>query len=111
MVDIYATELRTLVGIEGEALEHLVLLPFITSLPDKVSVELQQTKDIEDLALMEIISRARVLVSNQGSDTAAVGAQSNQGQSNQDYRSPKCYECGGPHIARYCLETKKIRVG
>ena len=54
------TELVCESGIEGEALEHLVRLAVITGLPDKVSAELQQPKDIEDLS--EILLRVLVKI-------------------------------------------------
>ena len=98
-------------AIEGVALEHLVRLGLITGLPEKVSLELQQTKDIEELLVSDILGRARVLVSNQGTDSAAVGAQSNYirglGQSHQGYKGLKGYECGGLHMVRLCPSKQK----
>ena len=125
-VDVYATEIRRLVGLAGftgtEA-ERLVRLTFVNSLPESVSVELQQIKNVEDMAMSVILARARVLTASSG--TAKVGAVAMVGkqQKRGEFRGGvgrrgggsdggsfrgKCFSCGGPHMARLCPDKKPI---
>ena len=49
---------------EGPYLEHIVKLMFINGLPDYMSVQLQQVRDILDSSLTEILTIARVLTAH-----------------------------------------------
>ena len=60
-VDVFANEIRRLAGLarfEGPYLEHIVKLTFINGLPDYMSVQLQQVRDILDSSLAEILTIA-----------------------------------------------------
>ena len=65
-VDIFVTDVRKLVkesGFEeGEHMERVVRLAFVTAMPEKVSAELQQVKNVEDVAVAELLDRARILL-------------------------------------------------
>ena len=134
-VDVYANEIRRLAGLarfEGPSLEHIVKLTFINGLPDYMSVQLQQVGGILDSSLSEILARARVLTTHKA--TSAVAAvTTNWRPSQQEGRERasktpppgrerasktpppgsggfrgKCFECGGPHMARHCT-VKTLR--
>ena len=117
-VDVYANEIRRLAGLarfEGPSLEHIVKLTFIKGLRDYMSVQLQQVEGILDSLLSEILTRARVLTSHKATSAVAAVA-TNWRPSQQEGRERasktpppgsggfrgKCFECGGPHMARHC---------
>ena len=135
-VDVFANEIRRLAGLarfEGPYLEHIVKLTFINGLPDYMSVQLQQVRDILDSSLAEILTRARVLTAHKATSGAVAAVAINGRPSWQEGRERasqtpppgrervsktpppgsggfrgKCFECGGPHMARYCT-TKTPR--
>ena len=129
-VDVFANEIRRLAGLarfEGPYLEHIVKLTFINGLPDYMSVQLQQVRDILDSSLAEILTIARVLTAHKATSGAVAAVATNGRPSWQEGRERasqtppsgrervsktpppgsggfrgKCFECGGPHMARYC---------
>ena len=131
-VDVYANKIRWLAGLarfEGPSLEHIVKLTFINDLPDYMSVQLQQVGGILYSSLAEILAKARVLTAHKTTSGAVAAVASNGRPSRQEGRerasqtplpgrervsktpSPgsggfrgKCFECGGPHMARYCTD-------
>lgn len=73
-VDVYATEIRRLVGLSGlkdEGAETVIKLAFVNGFPESIRGELQQVDGIENLKVTDILSRARILVGNQ---TGSIGA-------------------------------------
>ena len=114
-VEIYANNIRKLArgaGFEGDGLEKVVKLSFITGFPDSISVELQQVQGIDNMSVSDVLGRARVLASNTrvgGVAAPAMGGQGSQkGNVRFAQREPlKCYECGGPHVARLCPTRKR----
>ena len=125
-VDVYATEIRRLVGLAGftgtEA-ERLVRLTFVNSMPESISIELQQIKSVENMAMNEILARARVLTASNSTAkvgaAAVVGKQQRRGEfkgsvgrrgggSEVGSFKGKCFSCGGPHMARMCPDKKPI---
>ena len=122
-VDVYANEIRRLAGLarfEGPSLEHIVKL---TS-----SVQPQQVGGILDSSLAEILTKARVLTAHKATSGAVAAVATNWRPSRQEERERasqtpppgrervsktpppgsggfrvKCFECGGPHMARYCM--------
>lgn len=131
-VDVYANEVRRLAGLAGftgASLEKLVKLTFVNGFPDSISTELQQVEKIESLSVSEILTRARILCANKDSKVVAVAAKVTPGHStepssagNTGDRDPRsseaaapvrrfrgeCYQCGGPHMARYCKDRKVV---
>ena len=129
-VDVYANEIRRLAGLarfEGPSLGHIVKLTFINGLPDYMSVQLQQVGGILDSSLAEILTKARVLTAHKATSGAVAAVATNWRPSRQEGRERasqtpppgrervsktpppgsggfrgKCFECGGPHMARYC---------
>lgn len=127
-VDVYMTELRKLARLAGITSDKLLLRAFVVGLPSVVSRELRATAKIESLALSAVVERARALMSElmerpcvaaAGRQHAGRGIMSSRteervkdgfgGRSfadgdkqtgNQGGR--RCYECGGPHLVRYC---------
>ena len=75
-VDVYANKIRQLAGLagfEGAGLERFTMLAFVTSFPNAISIELQQTPNIENLAIGDLLAQARVLTTgDQSQDVAAV---------------------------------------
>ena len=126
-MDVFANEIRRLAGLarfEGPYLEHIVKLTFINGLPYYMSVQLQQVRDILDLSLAEILTRARVLTAHKATSGAVVAVATNGRPSRQEGRERvsqtplpgrergsktpppgsggfrgKCFECEGPHMA------------
>lgn len=136
-VDVFANEIRRLAGLagwKGEGLERAVKLAFVAGFPDRISMELQQVKDVETVNMSELIARARVLASGGhsggGQEVVAVATggplskqvrqqapqQSQWVSSLQDQQWSKrggtgsfkgrCFNCGGPHMARECKEPR-----
>ena len=129
-VDVYASEICRLSGLarfEEPYLEHMVKLMFINGLPDYMSVQLQQVGGILDSSLAEILTRARVLTAHMATSGAVAAVATNGRPSRQEGRERasqtpppgrervsktpppgsggfrgKCFECEGPHMARYC---------
>ena len=109
-VDVYANRLRKLArgsGLNGDALEQVVKLAVITGFPDSVSKELQQVHDIESLSVSDVLGRARVLTRNTSVGEMAAPAMGGGQKVSRGKREPlRCYECSGPHLARYCDQKK-----
>ena len=118
-VDVYANEIRRLAGLarfEGPSLEHIVKLTFINGLPEYMSVQLQQVGGILDSSLAEILTKAQVLTAHKATSGAVAAVATNWRPSWQEGRERasktplpgswgfrgKCFECGGPRMARYC---------
>ena len=108
---------------EGSEMERVVRLALVTGLPEKVSAELQQVKDAEDVPVADLLDRARVLMAKEhGVVTVGAGAVSGgwkgavtsgvgTGEVNRSARQGpmKCWECGGPHPVRFCTKKEKIK--
>ena len=133
-VDVYATEVRRLVGLSGlvgNGAETVTRLAFINGFPESIRIDLQQVENITNIGLPDILTRARVLAGNKiESGIGALTTQSDrvQGQDRKSFKSKslsdgnnaagpsrtnsvfrgKCFKCEGPHMARYCPENKTI---
>lgn len=125
-VDVYANEIRRLAEFTGENLERIVKLTFMNGFPDSISIELQQVENITTLTMSEILTRARILCANKYSKMVAVAANvthrpnkqaistERTGASVGEAATPprrfkgQCYNCGGPHMARYCKDRKGV---
>ena len=124
-VDIFVTDVRKLVkesGFEeGEHMERVVRLAFVTAMPEKVSAELQQVKNVEDVAVAELLDRARILLAKghggmsvdagaaaSGSKGMFGGRPGSKGAMFGGARPGpmKCWDCGGPHPVKYCPSNK-----
>ena len=130
-VDVYATEIRRLVGLTGltgDGLDLVSKLAFINGFPEDVRVELQQVDGIEGLKVSDILGRARIIVGNKNENIGAVSVSSRNSQpkyrSNRKGRNEdsgdfstknpssfrgKCFVCEGPHMARDCPEKKAVK--
>ena len=81
-----------------------------------MSVQLQQVRHILDSSLAEILTIARVLTAHKATIGAVAAVATNGRPSWQEGRERasktpppgsggfrgKCFECGGPHMVRYC---------
>lgn len=131
-VDVYATEIRRLVGLSGltgAGAETLVRLAFVNGMPENIRVELMQVEDIEEAEMSDVIARARVLVgvkAESGVSAVASGRGSvsrpsvkpkysgNKSENRSDSTDGgkqsgfkgKCFKCDGPHMARNCPDRK-----
>ena len=78
-VDIYVMEIRKMAkesGFdEGDALEHVVRLALVTGLPEKVSAELKQVKDADNLPVAELLDKARILMAKEKAGVLSSGAE------------------------------------
>lgn len=124
-VDVFANETRRLAGLagwKGDGLELAVKLAFVTGFPDRVSTELKQVKDFDEVSVSDLISRARVLVSGNSGGSQEVAAVAARGPPTVVKHDPariasgskggprgfkgRCFRCGGPHMARECKEPR-----
>ena len=83
-VDVFANEIRRR-DLKGH-IEHIVKLTFINGLPDYMSVQLQQVRDILDSSLAEILTIARVLIAHKATSGAVAAVATNGRPSWQDGR-------------------------
>ena len=120
-VDVYANEIRRLVGLSGfaaEGLETAIKLAFVNRFPEDMSVALQQLPNVAGTDMDKLISKARVLTANRATGFEAVGVkkkvgeewlclfagggmQSNCRSENRTFRR-KCFECQGLYMIRNC---------
>ena len=108
-VDVFVNEIRRLAresGFCGEGLEHVVKLAFITSLPDRIGVELQQVQNVATLGVGELLSRARILASKMEVTAAVRVPRAELGV--RPKQSVKCFRCGGAHFIRNCPDRKIV---
>lgn len=127
-VDVFANEIRRLVGlagIAGNAAETLMTLAFVNGFPEDISIELQQIQGVHAMKVSQIIGRARIIVGAKSESVAAVsvGGQGtshrpkvNRSSANVSKNSAgqgsfkgKCFRCEGPHMARECPEKPERR--
>ena len=116
-IDVFATDIRKLArcsGFEGDGLEQMVKLAFVTGFPDGISVALQQTPDFEAQKVSDLIPRARVLTSNISVGAGGVAAPAVMARKSERMNDDetgkavmKCYGCNGPHPVRFCPERKR----
>lgn len=125
-VDVFANELRRLAGLsgwKGDGLELAVKLAFVTGFPDRVSAELKQMKDFDEVSMSDLITRARVLVAGNTGASEEVAAVATKEQVTATTRHDpqrmnsgskggarvfrgRCFRCNGPHMARECKEPR-----
>lgn len=125
-VDVYANEIRRLAGLAGytgENLERSIKLQFVNGFPDAIGIELKQVKNVMDLGMDELLTRARVLAANRGNTTTvsavAYKVKSNNPQQSNGARPErearggeglgfrgKCFNCSGSHMVRNCPDKK-----
>lgn len=73
-VDAYVADLRRLVSLIGQTEpEPLLKCAFVEGLPPDVSVQLKSIAAVEKLSLVELISRARMIMSTNDEVSCAVG--------------------------------------
>ena len=106
-VDVYANELRRLArtcGLEGDGLDQVVRLAFVTGFPESVSVELQQVAGLhKSISVSELVGRARILTANMGgAGMSAPALAMGNGSGARKTSSRGCFACGGPHLLRDC---------
>lgn len=127
-VDVFANELRRLSGLagfKGDACERMVKLAFVHGFPDNIGIELQQVEGVAKVSMSDLLSRARILATNQSSSAIAAVAVRQQYDvkrfHSKDKGAPptskilsennfngKCFRCGGPHMIRVCPDRKPI---
>lgn len=136
-VDVFAMELRKLgrkSGMNGDGLEQLVKLAFVTGFPDSIGIELQQVQGVNAMTVSDIMSRARVLAAGkahmQGIAAPAVDKASRKikcfncslnhpirfcpelksaNRSSAERKDVKCFRCSGPHLLRNCPEVREAK--
>ena len=121
-VDVYATEIRRLVGlsgISGTDANALIKLAFVHGFPESIRVELQQVDNIADMSVADLLPRARILVANQSVGVGAVAEstaskgepvkRNDSGSYNQAKGGfkGKCFNCEGAHMVRNCPKPRK----
>ena len=73
-VNVYTAEIRWLaglVGYKGQSLKKTVKMAFVSSFPDRISMELQWLTRVENMAVEKVLRHARVLA-KQTSELGAV---------------------------------------
>lgn len=129
-VDVFLSELRrlaTLAGVEGDI---LLKSAFIVGLPHGVSAQLRAIPKINKMSLDLVLSTARALMSElvreEKTSREEFGAAANLvrcegvGAAVKSFRAPdrgfirqsvKCFNCGGPHLRRWCRQRKCYQCG
>ena len=128
-VDVFATELRRLIGLagmKGEGAETLIRLAFVNGFPEAVSVELQQIEGVDEMKVSDLLSRARILVGSRTDGVGAVsashvgnvshrqsgkmGSREKDGSASKSYGNfkRKCFNCDSLHLVRNCPEKKPV---
>ena len=118
-VDVYMNEIRRLAGLagfDGKSLDNIVKLAFVTGLPHDMGIAIQQMDNVATVTTSEMLARARVLVANDVRDVTASAQSDTRKNIEKDYGGKremhsyttnfklKCFNCGGPHMARNCKE-------
>ena len=107
-VDVYLADLRRLSTLFGGVSEAALCCAFVAGLPQSTRQAMQAGARIEQMTLPQLLDRARALLVDGGSDTAAAVAAGPDGRRAHGRKSQQtatviCYKCGqANHMARNC---------
>lgn len=113
-VEVFLSELRRLAVLAGVETDALLLSAFVIGLPKAVSAQLRAVPKIQHMALDEVVSTARSLMSDvvqqeKNNSILLYGAVSKMETAAFAKRIPsatqrplQCFGCGGPHLRRSC---------
>ena len=121
-VDVFMSELRRLADLAGVCSDDLLCSAFVVGLPRMVSTQLRATPGISTMAISEVVNLARALMSEQvraekaGELFVAAAADkrvavSAPKQCSSGRTSLQCFQCGGPHLKRFCPRRVCFRCG
>lgn len=114
-VDVFANDLRRLArtcGFEGDGLDKMVRLAFVTGFPEGVSTELQQVVGVQPrIGVSELVGRARILTANKGATGISAPAMTTVGGPGGKKTGRGCFLCGGGHLMRDCPNQVRNGVG
>uniref|UniRef100_A0A5S6Q5R6 CCHC-type domain-containing protein n=1 Tax=Trichuris muris TaxID=70415 RepID=A0A5S6Q5R6_TRIMR len=104
--DVFLAELRRLASLFGGVSEKALACAFVAGLPESVRQLLRAGSRMEDLGLIQILSRARAVIVDEGplglKDTC-LGAKEFRVESRAVASRGRCFSCGGlNHFARNC---------
>lgn len=116
-VDVYLAELRRLAGLFGGMSDEALGCAFVAGLPQSTRQAMRAGARIEQMTLLQLLSRARALlvdVSTGAVAAVAAGSHHKRRVREEDGAdaSVVCYACGqGNHLARDCLSKPENRDG
>ena len=98
-VDVYVADLRRLVALMGQQEpEQLLKCAFVAGLPGDVAVQLKSLSAVEDLSLLQLTDRARMILSSRSAAGPCAAGRPVSG-----HQKPTCFSCGqSGHMARQC---------
>lgn len=105
-VDVYLSQLKLLSSHFGGASDKTLACAFVAGLPDEVKQLLRASSRMETLTLIEILARARAILTNGFVPVAAAQAISPAPKESRamTVSSRLCFECHQPnHMAKDCL--------
>ncbi|KRY93010.1 hypothetical protein T4D_12099 [Trichinella pseudospiralis] len=109
--DVFLAELRRLATLFGGISEKALACAFVAGLPENVRQLLRAGSRMEDLGLNQILTRARVIITDERPVDAPNACLSARGSDVRGSTAPpgqRCFECGGPnHFARDCLARRQ----
>ena len=101
-VDVYISNLHRLAKLAHIESDALILRAFVVGFPADVCSQLESIINIDHMALVEVVERARILVANRNGEYGMAAAKMST-QRRPKSRSFTCFQCGQEgHIARRC---------
>ena len=129
-VDVFLSDLRRLGSLAGINSDDLLRVAFVSGLPSSVSAQLRAVPGVKNIPLDELVEIARALMSevlreekSARSDSLEFGAAAGRYKrtvkrvdpdkidGRSERRELKCFECGGPHLQRWCKQRRCFRCG
>lgn len=124
------SDLRRLGSLAGIISDDLLRVAFVSGLPSSVSAQLRAMPSIKKMALSELVEIARALLSEiirdekaEQTDGHKFGAVASRQkwiprrsetrftEERGNRREVKCFECGGPHLRKWCKQRRCFKCG
>jgi hypothetical protein len=129
-VEVFLSELRRLGSLAGVVSDDLLRVAFVSGLPTGVMSQLRALPNVETMALDKLVEISRALMSeivreekSVRTDACEFGAVASRqrwtarsidvsaAQDRGSRRELRCYDCGGPHLRKWCKQRRCFRCG